>query len=85
MICRKVLRLISIELFKKVGRAGRFNTAGISVTFATTEEDKKVLKDIEEHYKIKINEFPTKIEENELCKLNRRIIMYIYVYMFKEV
>lgn len=84
MICLKALRRICIELVNKVGRAGRFNTAGIAVTFASSEEDKKVLKDIEEHYKITIAEFPSKIEENELCKITRRIIMFIYVYMSEK-
>lgn len=55
------------------------------MTFVSTEEDKKILKDIEENYKITISEFPSKIEENELCMLKRGLIVFIYVYMFKEV
>ena len=68
-----------------MGRAGRFNTAGIAITFASNEEERKVLKDIEEKYKITINEFPSKIEENELCEIKRSVIMVIYQYGFKEV
>lgn len=30
----------------RVGRAGRYNTKGIAVTFVTVDEDKKVLEDI---------------------------------------
>ena len=85
MICLKALKLIYIELINKVGRAGRFNTAGISVTFTSSEDEKKVLKDIEEKYNITIAEFPTKIEENELCKIIRRIIIFMYEYIFMEV
>ncbi len=49
------------------------------MTFATSEDEKKILKEIQDKYKITIAEFPSKIEENELCKITRSIIIFIYI------
>lgn len=56
----------SDDYLHRVGRAGRFNTPGIAVTFVTTEEDKKVLKEIQDRFEVKITEFPKNIEEAKL-------------------
>ena len=55
------------------------------MTFTSTEDDKKVLKEIEDNYKITIAEFPSKIEENEICKIRREVIVFIYVYVFENI
>lgn len=36
----------------RVGRAGRFGTKGLSISFVSSEEDEKVLKDIEKRFEV---------------------------------
>lgn len=36
----------------RVGRAGRFGTKGLSISFVSTEDDEKVLKDIEKRFEV---------------------------------
>lgn len=36
----------------RVGRAGRFGTKGLSISFVSNEEDEKVLKDIEKRFEV---------------------------------
>lgn len=42
----------------RVGRAGRFGTKGVAVSFVSTERDEQVLKAIEARFERKIEEFP---------------------------
>lgn len=46
----------------RVGRAGRFGTKGLAITFVSTPEDHKVLEDIQKRFEVKISELPTTIE-----------------------
>lgn len=69
----------SATYLHRVGRAGRYNTKGIAVSFVSSEEDKKMLKDIEETYKITIAEMPKKIDENDLRKLNRISELFVMI------
>lgn len=46
----------------RVGRAGRFGTKGMTITFVTTEEDKKVLEDIQKRFVVQIPELPEQID-----------------------
>ena len=39
----------------RVGRAGRFGTKGITVSFVSSEEDKKVLKEVEDRFVAKMH------------------------------
>ena len=48
----------------RVGRAGRYNTKGTAITFVTSEEDKKILDDIQKRFEIKIEQLPQKIDES---------------------
>jgi len=36
----------------RVGRAGRFGTKGLSISFISTEEDQAVLKAIEDRFQV---------------------------------
>lgn len=36
----------------RVGRAGRFGTKGLSISFVSSEEDEKVLKEIEKRFEV---------------------------------
>ncbi|KAF2017247.1 P-loop containing nucleoside triphosphate hydrolase protein [Aaosphaeria arxii CBS 175.79] len=42
----------------RVGRAGRFGTKGLSISFVSSPEDEAVLKSIEERFDVALPEFP---------------------------
>jgi len=42
----------------RVGRAGRFGTKGLAVSFVSTEQDQEVLKEIEKRFEVALPEFP---------------------------
>ncbi len=42
----------------RVGRAGRFGTKGLSISFVSSDGDETVLKEIEDRFKAKIPEYP---------------------------
>nr|Q5ASK8.2 RecName: Full=ATP-dependent RNA helicase sub2 [Aspergillus nidulans FGSC A4] len=42
----------------RVGRAGRFGTKGLSISFVSTPEDEQVLKDIEKRFEVALPEYP---------------------------
>jgi ATP-dependent RNA helicase UAP56/SUB2 len=46
-----------------VGRAGRFNTRGLAVNFLRSEgEDDQVLVDVQNGFKVKIEELPNELD-----------------------
>ncbi|CAD7942646.1 unnamed protein product [Amoebophrya sp. A120] len=46
----------------RVGRAGRFGTKGLAITFTATDEDKKVLEDVQARFEVQITECPEQID-----------------------
>lgn len=46
----------------RVGRAGRFGTKGLAITFVSGSNDIKVLDDIQKRFEVKIEELPTTID-----------------------
>ncbi|TID15947.1 ATP-dependent RNA helicase sub2 [Venturia nashicola] len=42
----------------RVGRAGRFGTKGLSISFVSTTEDEEVMKQIEKRFEVAVPEFP---------------------------
>mmetsp|Transcript_67162 Transcript_67162/g.108163 ORF Transcript_67162/g.108163 Transcript_67162/m.108163 type:complete len:438 (-) Transcript_67162:206-1519(-) len=46
----------------RVGRAGRFGTKGLAVTFCSTEKDSEVLAKVQERFEVNIGEVPDKID-----------------------
>ncbi|KAF1991638.1 P-loop containing nucleoside triphosphate hydrolase protein [Aulographum hederae CBS 113979] len=42
----------------RVGRAGRFGTKGLSISFVTTEDDLAVMQSIEKRFEVAVPEFP---------------------------
>lgn len=46
------------QYLHRVGRAGRFGTKGLAVSFVSTEEDQQVLDDIQSRFEVNINVFP---------------------------
>lgn len=50
------------EYLHRVGRAGRFGTKGLAITFVTDEEDEKVLGAIQNKFEVKVTPLPTEID-----------------------
>ncbi|KAI9504351.1 Suppressor of the cold-sensitive snRNP biogenesis mutant brr1-1 [Coemansia spiralis] len=46
----------------RVGRAGRFGTKGLAITFVSTDEDKSVLESVQERFEVNITELPAEID-----------------------
>jgi Lhr-like helicase len=46
----------------RVGRAGRFGTKGLAITFVASEEDVKVLNDVQARFEVDIKELPEQID-----------------------
>jgi len=46
----------------RVGRAGRFGTKGLAVTFSGSDEDADVLKKVQERFEVNIGEMPSSID-----------------------
>merc|ERR1712203_413346 len=46
----------------RVGRAGRFGTKGLALTFVSADEDSEVLKKVQERFEVNIGEMPAKID-----------------------
>ncbi|KAJ1673427.1 Suppressor of the cold-sensitive snRNP biogenesis mutant brr1-1 [Spiromyces aspiralis] len=46
----------------RVGRAGRFGTKGLAITFVSTEADKKVLESVQERFEVEISPLPDDID-----------------------
>ena len=46
----------------RVGRAGRFGTKGLAITFVESDEDKVVLDEIQKRFEVKIGVLPSSID-----------------------
>jgi ATP-dependent RNA helicase UAP56/SUB2 len=54
----------SNEYLHRVGRAGRFGTKGLAITFVCDEEDKKILDDVQSRFEVKITNLPNEIDSS---------------------
>jgi len=54
----------SNEYLHRVGRAGRFGTKGLAISFVSGDEDKKVLKEIQDRFEVKITPLPDEIDSS---------------------
>jgi len=46
----------------KVGRAGRFGTKGLAITFVASDDENKILKEIQDRFAVKITDLPDTID-----------------------
>merc|ERR1712139_296190 len=46
----------------RVGRAGRFGTKGLALTFVATDEDAEVLKKVQSRFEVNITDMPAQID-----------------------
>ena len=49
-------------MMNRIGRSGRFGRKGVGINFVT-DEDIKILKDIEQYYSTQIDEMPLNIND----------------------
>mmetsp|Transcript_29365 Transcript_29365/g.94204 ORF Transcript_29365/g.94204 Transcript_29365/m.94204 type:complete len:348 (+) Transcript_29365:1234-2277(+) len=52
----------SDQYLHRVGRAGRFGTKGLAISFVTTDEDSTVLADVQSRFEVEVPELPEQIE-----------------------
>lgn len=55
---------VSDSYLHRVGRAGRFGTKGLSISFIASEEDEKVLADVQSRFDVKVPEMPETIDKS---------------------
>ena len=63
----------------RVGRAGRFGTKGLSISFVSNEDDEKVLKDIEKRFEVALpyvytHSFPIRHRLTQLAVSTLRVV-----------
>ena len=52
----------------RVGRAGRFGTKGLAITFCSGAKDLEVLESIQKRFEVKIEDLPTSIDVTTYSK-----------------
>lgn len=52
------------EYLHRVGRAGRFGQKGLAISFVSTEEDQKVLEEIQSRFEVAITDMPATVDES---------------------
>lgn len=50
------------QYLHRVGRAGRFGTKGLAISFVSSEDDAKVLNDVQKRFTVSIPELPEEID-----------------------
>lgn len=53
----------------RVGRAGRFGTKGLAISFVSSQKDNEILEEIQKRFEVKIEELPTTIDTATYSKL----------------
>ena len=52
----------SDQYLHRVGRAGRFGTKGLAITFISSDEDKEVLNQVQARFEVSISDLPDQID-----------------------
>ena len=53
----------------RVGRAGRFGTKGLAISFVSTSSDTDILNQVQERFEVNISDLPTEIETSSYSML----------------
>jgi len=53
---------VSDQYLHRVGRAGRFGTKGLAITFVSTEEDTEILNQVQSRFEVSVGELPDQID-----------------------
>lgn len=62
MVSSFSLKFLVCLLFDRIGRGGRFGRKGVAINFVT-EEDKRILRDIETFYNTSVEEMPMNVAD----------------------
>ena len=54
----------SDQYLHRVGRAGRFGTKGLAISFISTPDDNKILDEVQARFEVKIDELPASIDKS---------------------
>jgi len=54
----------SDQYLHRVGRAGRFGTKGIAISFISSQDDTDVLNDVQSRFEVKVDELPAEIDKS---------------------
>jgi ATP-dependent RNA helicase UAP56/SUB2 len=52
----------SDQFLHRVGRAGRFGTKGIAISFVSAEQDQEILEKVQSRFEVNIPELPDEID-----------------------
>ena len=52
----------------RVGRAGRFGTKGLAITFVSSDADQEVLDQIQARFEVKVTDLPQQIDSTSYSK-----------------
>jgi len=55
----------SDEYLHRVGRAGRFGTKGLAITFVGDDAEKEILSQVQERFKVKVTPLPNEIQSSD--------------------
>ena len=50
------------QYLHRVGRSGRFGTKGLAITFVSSEDDSKILEQVQSRFEVEITEMPATID-----------------------
>lgn len=54
----------SDQYLHRVGRAGRYGTKGLAISFISSPEDTKILEEVQERFEVKIEDLPAYIDKS---------------------
>jgi ATP-dependent RNA helicase UAP56/SUB2 len=52
------------QYLHRVGRAGRFGTKGLTISFISSQEDTDILEEVQSRFEVKVEEMPTTIDKS---------------------
>jgi ATP-dependent RNA helicase UAP56/SUB2 len=54
----------SDQYLHRVGRAGRFGTKGLAISFISSTEDQQILEDVQSRFEVKVEYLPSVIDKS---------------------
>lgn len=52
------------QYLHRVGRAGRFGTKGLAISFISSQEDTDILNEVQSRFEVKVEDLPTTIDKS---------------------
>jgi ATP-dependent RNA helicase UAP56/SUB2 len=54
----------SDQYLHRVGRAGRFGTKGLAVSFVSSQKDAEIMEDVQKRFEVKVEDLPSQIDKS---------------------